>query len=116
MKVGTYLGNLLSEASSVLCTCQSYVAARLSRHRPALSFTTPDTVQLNEQQAVRHGQQSNVEKPVCLLDLGLQHLPKDWRERLCDGHTVDGHRASHWKVSYVSAESFFENKHGKNRC
>ena len=57
------------------------------------------------------------EKAVCLADLGLQHLPQDWIERLREADAVadGGRRSSVAYTSYVSTESFFENKHGERQ-
>ena len=57
------------------------------------------------------------EKAVCLADLELQHLPQYWIKRLreADAVTDGGRRSSVAYTSYVSTESFFENKHGERQ-
>ena len=119
-QIGLSFNNLLSQASSALSTCQSHLAgSRLTRHRPTSSFSPSDTSSFNNKQAVRDTQEFSAETSgslPTLRDLGLQYLPKDWQELLAlqlDSNEGRSDRRSHWKVSYVSAESFFENKHGQ---
>lgn len=50
-----------------------------------------------------------------LNELGLKFLPKDWHKLIDLPNTKwleNGTHKSKWAVTHVSAESFFENKHG----
>lgn len=49
-------------------------------------------------------------------ELGFTFLPLDWRDRLTSPlsiYPVPEKCESHWSTSHISANSFFQNKHGK---
>uniref|UniRef100_A0A8B9ST33 ATP-dependent zinc metalloprotease YME1L1 n=1 Tax=Anas platyrhynchos TaxID=8839 RepID=A0A8B9ST33_ANAPL len=87
-------------------------------HLPKSSTTTASTASLQPAQrdsSSEHDPQ-NSESVFNLRDLGLSDLkPNQFRElvnRLLPGYYTENKVSSPWHTSYVSAESFFENKHG----
>uniref|UniRef100_A0A8C3BTK3 ATP-dependent zinc metalloprotease YME1L1 n=1 Tax=Cairina moschata TaxID=8855 RepID=A0A8C3BTK3_CAIMO len=87
-------------------------------HSPKSSTTTANTasVQPAQRDSSSEHDPQNSESVFNLRDLGLSDLkPNQFRElvnRLLPGYYTENKVSSPWHTSYVSAESFFENKHG----
>ncbi|XP_019387161.1 PREDICTED: ATP-dependent zinc metalloprotease YME1L1 isoform X1 [Crocodylus porosus] len=87
-------------------------------HSPKSSATSASTAAIHSLQkdtAPEHDAQSS--KPVVnLREMGLSDLKvnelNELRNRLLPGLYEENKTSSQWHVSYVSAQSFFENKHG----
>ncbi|XP_020656852.3 ATP-dependent zinc metalloprotease YME1L1 isoform X1 [Pogona vitticeps] len=82
---------------------------------PVPSFTAVSTQYVQKEIAPEHDVQSS-EPVLNLRDLGLSDLKARQLEELVDnllpGFSVENKIPSHWQTSYISAESFFENKYG----
>ena len=46
-------------------------------------------------------------------DLSLSYLPECWLDEILP-HLGSSRKHTQWSTSYVSADTFFENKHGKS--
>uniref|UniRef100_A0A670J9T2 ATP-dependent zinc metalloprotease YME1L1 n=1 Tax=Podarcis muralis TaxID=64176 RepID=A0A670J9T2_PODMU len=82
---------------------------------PAPSFATPSTQCVQKEAAPEHEVQ-NSEPVLNIRDLGLSDLKASQFDELVDrllpGYRVENKISSHWQTSYISAQSFFENKYG----
>uniref|UniRef100_A0A670J625 ATP-dependent zinc metalloprotease YME1L1 n=1 Tax=Podarcis muralis TaxID=64176 RepID=A0A670J625_PODMU len=81
---------------------------------PAPSFATPSTQCVQKEAAPEHEVQ-NSEPVLNIRDLGLSDLKASQFDELVDrllpGYRVENKISSHWQTSYISAQSFFENKY-----
>uniref|UniRef100_A0A8D0C7U1 ATP-dependent zinc metalloprotease YME1L1 n=1 Tax=Salvator merianae TaxID=96440 RepID=A0A8D0C7U1_SALMN len=104
-------------------TVQPQVTVPLSHlinafHSPkssAPSFAAASTQCVQKEPVPEHDVQ--ISEPVFnLRDLGLSDLKPSQLDELVDkllpGYSVENKNSSHWHTSYISAQSFFENKHG----
>uniref|UniRef100_A0A8C0HHX4 ATP-dependent zinc metalloprotease YME1L1 n=1 Tax=Buteo japonicus TaxID=224669 RepID=A0A8C0HHX4_9AVES len=87
-------------------------------HSPKSSTTTASTASIQPVQrdtSPEHDPQKS-ESVFNLRDLGLSDLKanqfKELVNRLLPGYGAENKVSSQWHTSYISAESFFENKHG----
>ncbi|KFP86020.1 ATP-dependent zinc metalloprotease YME1L1, partial [Acanthisitta chloris] len=84
-------------------------------HSPKSSTTAASTASIQPVQrdtSPEHDPQKS-ESVLNLRDLGLKaNQFKELVNRLLPGYSAENKVSSHWHTSYVSAESFFENKHG----
>ncbi|KAJ7322224.1 hypothetical protein JRQ81_018511 [Phrynocephalus forsythii] len=82
---------------------------------PVQSFTAASTQYVQKEAAPEHDLQ-NSEPVLNLRDLGLSDLKASQLEELVDkllpGFCAENKMSSHWQTSYISAQSFFENKYG----
>ncbi|XP_038245635.1 ATP-dependent zinc metalloprotease YME1L1 isoform X2 [Dermochelys coriacea] len=104
-------------------TVQPQVTVPLSHlinafHSPKTSVTSVSTASIQSLQrdtAPEHDAQSS-EPILNLRDLGLSDLKVSQLDelvnRLLPGHCTENKISSQWNTSYISAQSFFENKHG----
>ncbi|XP_062984092.1 ATP-dependent zinc metalloprotease YME1L1 isoform X1 [Elgaria multicarinata webbii] len=81
----------------------------------APSFTTTSTQCVQKEAAPENDVQ--ISEPILnLRDLGLSDLKASQLDELVDrllpGYCVENKISSHWQTSYISAQSFFENKYG----
>uniref|UniRef100_A0A8B9PN00 ATP-dependent zinc metalloprotease YME1L1 n=1 Tax=Apteryx owenii TaxID=8824 RepID=A0A8B9PN00_APTOW len=87
-------------------------------HSPKSSTTTASTasVQPVQRDTTQEHDPQNSEPMLNLRDLGLSGLKanqfKELVNRFLPGYCAEKKVSSQWHTSYVSAESFFENKHG----
>ncbi|KAH0627535.1 hypothetical protein JD844_003339 [Phrynosoma platyrhinos] len=104
-------------------TVQPQVTVPLSHlinafHSPkslAPSFTATAS-QCVQKEATPESDVQNSEPILNLRDLGLSDLKASQLDELVDrllpGYCVESKISSHWQTSYISAQSFFENKYG----
>ncbi|CAM4521319.1 unnamed protein product [Lepidochelys olivacea] len=104
-------------------TVQPQVTVPLSHlinafHSPKTSATSVSTASIQSLQrdtAPEHDAQSS-EPVLNLRDLGLSDLKvsqlDELMTRLLPGYCTENKISSQWNTSYISAQSFFENKHG----
>ncbi|XP_053118444.1 ATP-dependent zinc metalloprotease YME1L1 isoform X2 [Hemicordylus capensis] len=82
---------------------------------PAPSFTAASIKCVQREAAPEHDVQ-NTEPTLNLRDLGLPDLKASQLDELVDrllpGCCIEKKTPSHWQTSYISAQSFFENKYG----
>ncbi|KAM8967766.1 ATP-dependent zinc metalloprotease YME1L1 isoform 2-T2 [Pelodytes ibericus] len=110
---------------SLSSTVQPQVTVPLSHlitafHSPKAYFPSSVAIK-NKKRDVNLNPESHNSEPIfSLKDLGLSELRTtqlvELFEKLLPGvHTQRDHGFSHWHTSHVSAQSFFENKHGYSR-
>ncbi|XP_003222128.1 ATP-dependent zinc metalloprotease YME1L1 isoform X1 [Anolis carolinensis] len=104
-------------------TVQPQVTVPLSHlinafHSPkslAPSFTATSS-QCVQKEAVPESDVQNSEPILNLRDLGLSDLKASQLDELVDrllpGYCIGNKTSSHWQTSYISSQSFFENKYG----
>ncbi|XP_044280745.1 ATP-dependent zinc metalloprotease YME1L1 [Varanus komodoensis] len=82
---------------------------------PAPSFAATST-QCVQKEAAPENDVQNSEPALNLRDLGLSDLKASQLDELVDrllpGFSAENKISSHWQTSHISAQSFFENKHG----
>ncbi|XP_066485124.1 ATP-dependent zinc metalloprotease YME1L1 isoform X2 [Tiliqua scincoides] len=79
------------------------------------SFTATSTQCVQREATPEHDVQ-NTEPILNLRDLGLSDLKAgqldELMDRLLPGYCIENKTSSHWHTSYISSQSFFENKYG----
>ncbi|XP_053266458.1 ATP-dependent zinc metalloprotease YME1L1 isoform X2 [Podarcis raffonei] len=105
----------LSPLKKVTVPLSHLINAFHSPITPAPSFATPSTQCVQKEAAPEHEVQ-NSEPVLNIRDLGLSDLKASQFDELVDrllpGYRVENKISSHWQTSYISAQSFFENKYG----
>ncbi|XP_031562149.1 ATP-dependent zinc metalloprotease FTSH 4, mitochondrial-like [Actinia tenebrosa] len=122
--VSPQVGGLLSGAASLLGNAKHAASARCMTYLQKKSWkslskdlTTTTTTSTTQKQ------ETQPESPIIaelerscnriLDDLGLRGLPKDWQKQIITPLSIPAQSDCRpWLVSHVSANSFFENKHG----
>ncbi|XP_065053192.1 uncharacterized protein LOC135682293 [Rhopilema esculentum] len=114
--VAPQVAGVLSGASSTISEVKYALFSRCAKCVSYRRYTKSLSQQESSSTTNEDAKSSNVISKQAIQDLGLKDLPNDWLKKVDIPNTawlnLPDERSKPWNISHVSAETFFQNKHG----